>query len=232
MKELIRQIVVFGNFNKFDFSSINKFSDFISEHNLTMNAAPDYNAVSANGQIEITIGFANQNPVSMRPVFYNADRTLSIFIGTTRIHIEQANQNVDTYNDFTALAYSFFEQIFKDDSNLINRIAVNGKFVQKQEEINNNIFAEIFNKSDLYGECSNEFSFRVNTNIYSDKLDSNLNQIISYSKTFEIENNEKLPIQIIDYDYNTVIDETKTYSIEQINILIEEAKVYREKILN
>ena len=238
MKEYNRQIVIFGDFKSIGFNISNQMLDCINKYDLELDAAPDYISNNGiNGVIQINnINLMQQLPFvsqSMRPVLTTKDKNFSVFIGTTRIHVEENNSEIELYNNFIDKAKEIISEIIsKNEDCFINRLALNGKIVLEDINEMTKIYSNTFKESELYGTESDEFSFRINTKINSNKVNSEINKIISYNRTNEIlPNNETKPIIMIDYDYNTIRNENSRFNLEQLNYLIEEGIEFKSKII-
>ena len=229
MKEINRQIVIFGNFRAIDFDIVSKISDIVKKYDLSLDAAPDY--ISNNGLNGIVqfnnINILQQLPLvasTSRPVLTTKDKKFSIFFGSKRLHIEENDESISSYETFLQKAEDIISSILTVYTDItINRLAINGKILLEEVDRMDEVYHNTFKPAEIYGDNSEEFSFRINTKIYSDALQSSINKIISYNRTSEIlSNNTTKPIMIIDYDYNTVIDETKKYSFNGLRTLIKE----------
>lgn len=168
-----------------------------------------------------------------RPVLTTKDKKFSIFFGTKRLHFEENDEAISSYETFLKKSEDILSSILTAYSGMIiNRLAINGKILLEEVDKMNKVYHSTFKSSEIYGDNSDEFSFRINTKIYSDALKSSVNKIISYNRTSEIlPNNTSKPIMIIDYDYNTVIDETKRFSFNELKTLIKEGVEFKSKII-
>ena len=238
MKEINRQIVIFGNFQTIGFDIISRIPNIIEKYDLSLEAAPDYISNNGlNGIIQLNnINILKQLPLVTsisRPVLTTKDKKFSIFFGTKRLHFEENDEAISSYETFLKKSEDILSSILTAYSGMIiNRLAINGKILLEEVDKMNKVYHSTFKSSEIYGDNSDEFSFRINTKIYSDALKSSVNKIISYNRTSEIlPNNTSKPIMIIDYDYNTVIDETKRFSFNELKTLIKEGVEFKSKII-
>ena len=237
MREINRQVVIFGNFKSIGFNILPKINNLISEYNLNVTAMPDYiQAQSINGIVPINQiqNFLPQIVTStqMMPLLVNSKKDFSIFIGSNRIHVEQNDSTTEAYEEFLDSAIKIIATILKESKvTKINRLAVNGKLIiEDQKKINEN-FETIFKQSNLYDSSSDEYSFRVTTKEYSETLRSTVNKIIAFDRASEITNNsETKPIILISYDYNTIQNNNAEFEISDLSKLIKLAKEYKNQI--
>lgn len=238
MKELNRQVVVFGNFNTIGFEVKPELLEVMKRLNMSMDAAPDIiQANNINGVLPIDqINNIIPPMVSipkMRPLLTTKNRQFSVFIGTNRIHVEQMNTDTDSYNDFLCEAQKILACVLSDTvSTYINRLAVNGRILIEDVKAMDKSYQDTFKPSDLYGKSSNEFSFRINTIEKNEKLNNNINKIIAFNRTNEVLPEKPLhPIMLIEYDYNTVIEDEMRYNIDDLDKLIQVAKEFKSQII-
>lgn len=239
MKEYNRQVVIFGDFRSINFDITSKISDLMNKYKLTIIASPDYIPVNnLNGAIQINGLNMLQQPLpyianQMRPILINQDKNLSVFIGTTRIHVEETNAETNSYDKFLSSAQEIIEKIVSVSENIyINRLAINGKFIVDTAEQMDNIYQSTFKDSVLYGKSSDEFSFRINTKVQSKAIRSEINKIISYNRTSQIlPQNELKAIMFVDYDYNTTIKDDARFTVDDLSHIIKEGASFRSNII-
>ena len=97
----------------------------------------------------------------------------------------------------------------------------------------NKWYTNTFKSSDVYGDMSDEFSFYINTKFHDQDLNTEINKIIACKRANEVlPNNEMKPIMIVDYDYNTAINISAKFELSQLDTLINQAKEFKNKIIN
>ncbi len=233
MKELNRQVVIFGDFKSIGFEIKPELSAIMKRLSLSMDATPDF-IQPQNVPIEQINNFVPpiMGAPKMRPLLTTKNRQFSVFIGTSRIHVEQFNTDTNSYNDFLFEAKNLLSSILKGSSTFIDRLAVNGRVLFEDETKMDEIFKSTFKSSNLYGNSSNEFSFRINTVEKCEKLGMDANKIIAYERTNEVAlNNHFRPIMFVDYDYNTVIQSEIKYEIDDLDKLVEVAIEFKNQII-
>ncbi len=238
MKELNRQVVIFGDFNSIGFEINPQLSSIMKRLNLTMDASPDINqANNINGVLPIDQINNFIPPIvnvpKMRPLLTTKNRQFSVFIGINRIHVEQLNTDTVTYEDFLSEAKNILASVLSESSNtFINRLAVNGRVLLEDLDIMNKKYIETFKPSNLYGDISNEFSYRINTIEKCEKLNRNVNKIIACNRTNEVLPEKKVrPIMLIEYDYNTVVQEEDRYNLDDLDSLIAVAIDFKNEVI-
>lgn len=233
MKELNRQVVIFGDFNSIGFEIKPELSAIMKRLNLSMDAAPDF-IQPQNIPIEQMNNIVPpiMSVPKMRPLLITKNRQFSVFIGTNRIHVEQFNTETDSYNDFLSDAKSLLTSILRDNTTFIDRLAVNGRVLFEDTSKMDEIFKNTFKLSNLYGNSSKEFSFRINTVEKCDEIGIATNKIIAFERTNEaLPNNVFRPIMFADYDYNTVVQSEIQYNIDDLDKLIKIAIEFKNRII-
>lgn len=228
MKELNRQVVIFGDFNAINFEIQSKIPDVIAQLNLSLEGAPDFFLPN------VPIPGNNTNIPKLRPILksYDVENQFSIFIGTKRFHIEQINTDVESFDGFISQSLSIIRQILDLYPEVkMDRIAVNGRLLQDDQSVMDRVYQETFKPSLKYGEMSDEYSYRINTRITSATLKSSINKIISYIRTEETIMGQKIPVLIIEYDYNTVTNPSRRFELSDLIILSQEVKAFRNLLV-
>jgi|GEM_PF-6203618 hypothetical protein len=236
MEELVRQVVAFGDFKSIGFEVINQLNDIIKKYDMVLEATQDFSTrIERGNRVVFEVGVGQPVPTipQIRPVLVSKTRNFCVFIGASRIHVEERNASADTYEDFLTKAKEIFKDIIDRFSAIvINRIAINGKAVSRDIEKMKKVYSATFKESELYGTESNEFSFRINTIVQSQALNKSMNKIVEVNRVTEIDtNNKQQPSMFIDYDYNTVENIENTFSYDDIELLITEGIELRAKVL-
>lgn len=228
MNEIKRQIVVFGDFSSITFNAQVELGNILNKFGLKMSVTQD---ILAGVPVQ-TVNNMIPN-IEMRPVFMTEDKNFSLFIGTKRIHIEQIGEGAMSFDDFLARGKEIVSTILDVYKVNFNRLALNGRLSSYDKIFVDSLYGRIFNPSVLYGDSSEEFSFRINNVDCNQELNSNINKIISLNRTKEIlPDNNLTSVVIIDYDFNTVYDLSKTFTYENLEFFLNEACEFREVILN
>ncbi len=230
MKEAKRQFVVFGNFNTISLNNINLLDDIKNQFGLQINALPDI--ISPNQMGIQPVFFQSVPSVSIRPVLQSEDKKTSIFFGSSRLHVEQLEQDVETYDEFFSIALNALNAIYNTYQIKINRIAINGQLLCFDKQDMEKAYSKYFKKSDLYGESSNEWQFRINTNKKDEELDCEINQIISFSRNKLFDKVGVLTDALQSaYDYNTKYGLNKLFTIKDIEIFNKKAYEFRKSFI-
>ena len=232
MIEKKRQIVIFGNFNSITFDSLTSFSEIKNEYKFQINAMPDI-----PNEVRTPVGqpvVINPNGLNIRPVFQSEDKKTSVFFGLSRIHIEQLDQDVDSYDEYYNMAIKVIQVIVENSSVTINRIAINGQILDFDKEAMESRYTKIFKKSKLYGENSDEWQIRINTKEKINTLSCEINKIISYARGFVFETLTGEPKEslITTYDFNTKQGLNREFSLEEIKDFYSLGYEYRKNLLN
>lgn len=235
MKEIDRQLVAFGNFKSIDFGTINELNDIIKEYSFTIEAAQDFptNDGVAQDAVKISITQTISTVPQIRPVLFNKDRTINIFFGSNRLHIEEINADSLTYDVFLQMGKKILNTIINRFGHItINRIAINGKLISEDEDVMNAIYSNTFKSSKWYGDKSQEYSFRINTITDSPALKCKMNKIIAINRTHQIQKDKPLTsVMLIDYDYNTVENKDAEFNYDAFGSLIEEGSQFRLSLI-
>lgn len=236
MVELVRQVVAFGDFKTIGFEALNKFNEFIEKYSLSVEAAQDISFKEDIPPAGVQIRFDQPLPFirQARPILINKSNTINIFLGTTRMHVEQRNADTETYLQFLDFAKEFFCLVSSSIADVsINRIAVNGKLLIEDLSKMDDLYSLTFKESNLYGKRSDEFSFRINTVIDSTALNAKINKIISVARITENQpDSQPKPLMFIDYDYNTIDNKEYRFDFSQMSMLITEGIDFKTKVIN
>lgn len=238
MREINRQVVIFGNFKSIGFNIVTQLGDIIKKYEFTIEAVPDFiqqkgpNGIQLNQIIPVSFipqVFSQQN---FRPALKSKVYNLAVFIGSNRIHIEQNDSTTELYNQFLTSAVEILNKIVEKNNGItINRLALNGNIILEDTKKIKELYSNTFKPSPLYGTNSDEFAFRINTKEESKELRNTVNKIISFERTNEIlQNQETRPIVLVNYDYNTAPNEKSIYSLDDLNVLINLTKKYKTLI--
>lgn len=232
MIEKKRQIVIFGNFNSITFDSLTSFVEIKKEYKFQINALPDLPNDVRNpvGQPVVI----NSGGLNIRPVFQSEDKKTSVFFGSSRIHIEQLDQDTESYDEYYNMATKVIEVIVKSSLITINRIAINGQILDFDKEAMESRYTKVFKKSKLYGENSDEWQIRINTKEQMNTLACEINKIISYARGFVFETFTGQPKQslITTYDFNTRQGLNREFTLAEIKEFYALGYEYRKNLLN
>lgn len=223
--EQTRQFVIFGNFSKINFENLNKISDFKQKYSFQIDAQPDMPNVSVKQPIV-------QENLPIRPVFKSLDGKTIIFFGSSRIHVQQINSKIDSYQDFNKLALEMIKAITLQFELSINRLAINGTLIVKNEEKINELYKMFFKENGIFSSDSDEWQFRVNDKEFIEEINSGINKIIFLNRTKINESNSTSDVLLVSYDYNTQINSNNKFQMSQIEKFNIFAQDYREKIIN
>lgn len=223
--EQTRQFVIFGNFTKINFENLNKFAVFKEKYSFQIDAQPDMPNILVNQPVV-------QNNVQIRPVFKTADNNTIIFFGSSRIHIEQVNSTIDSYNDFNHLALELVFTICSQFELSINRLAINGTLIVRDTDKINSLYKMFFNENKIFTPNSDEWQFRVNDKEFIEKINSDVNKIIFLNRAKINDSNNLSDLLTISYDYNTQVNLKNNFQSNQINDFNVLALEYRNKIIN
>lgn len=234
MLEMDRQVVIFGNFNAITFNSIEQLSIIAKKYSLQFGAQPDIVFPQPKEFVQPIMHPQNQMSIFLpsRPVLNSSDGKIIVFLGSSRIHVEQKDADSNSFEEFKSMAIDIICQLLTLFKVSVNRVALNGQFSSDDAGIINKQFDSAFKKSELYNSSSKEWQFRINTIEVDDKLGCELNKIITSSCAPVVSRDGGLNIVLQKmYDYNTRIENNKIFSVEEIKIFIDTAAKYREKVL-
>lgn len=228
MKELNRQVVIFGNFNSVTFESILELSDLREKYSLQVNAMPDLPPLPNPKQpINVHLGV-----VTSRPILQTSDKKITVFFGSTRIHIEQIDSPSESYTMFNDMAIDIILNVIKRFGLTVTRVALNGKLYSDSKDLNEKVFNSIFNKSKLYANTSNEWNLRICDKESNSELGCEINKIAQYARGKFIDvNGQELDGLIATYDFNSQVNGGKIFAEVDINKFSKLAKEYRALFL-
>lgn len=227
-----RQFIAFGNFAEISIANISPLNEVVKTYNLSVMALPDViePSITANGIQQFTIP---AQPVGLRPAFQSEDKQTTIFLGTSKVYIEQVDKSVDSFPDFIKMSVNLITDIINRYSVTINRVAINGQLSGYAQEARDKLYVKFFNKTALYGDVSDEWQFRINTKVNVEELNCEINKIVSFNRGEFIINNRIVPDMLFSvYDFNTKRGIDKLFNLEDINKFIELGNVFRETIVN
>lgn len=230
MIESNRQFAIFGNFNAINFDNLNLFDDFKEKYKLNLSALTEIPEPINQPQQPSIINFST-GPAISRPCFKSSDNNIIIFLGSSRINIEQKEQSVETYDVFNFFALEFLKILKEKFEININRLAINGQLAtDKLDLVKPNTF---FKPSKVYSETPDEWNFKTNSKELDKSLNCMLNKIANYGRGIYVNSsNEVKEMLIISYDINTCIDTTKDFSYEDILTFNKIGVTYRNYFLN
>ena len=234
MLEMDRQVVIFGNFNAITFNSIEQLNKIAKKYSLQFGAQPDIVLPQSKDFAQPIMLSQNQMSISLpiRPVLNSPDGKIIVFLGSSRIHVEQKAADSNSFEDFKFMAIDIICQLLDLFNVSVNRVALNGQFSSDDAGIIDKQFDSVFKKSELYNSSSKEWQFRINTVEVDNKLGCELNKIITSSCVPVVSREGGLNITLQKmYDYNTRVENNKIFSIEEIKTFIDTATKYREKVL-
>lgn len=234
MKELNRQFVIFGEFKSIVLNNINRLDEIKNKYKFQINAVPDMLELPTLNVVGQPPFAFNSNPVDIRPIFQTLDMKTNVFFGSKRIHIEQLNQETDSYSNFNSMAVEIIKAImlaYKDEIK-VNRVALNGQISGFDETAMDKIYSDTFKKSSLYGEHSKEWQFRVNTVFEDSTLKSSLNKIVSFMRGTVYDNKKSaIDTLIAVYDLNTIRNNDKVFTVDEIDYFNNLGCQYRNSII-
>ncbi len=230
MKEILRQFVVFGNFNSVTFDSIMKFSELRERYKLQTNSIPDM-PVGAPMPINGAIASVRV-PVDGRPIFQSSDRKFSIFFGSRRIHVEELDGDSENYQEFNKNSLEIVCEIIKTLELKVNRVALNGRLFNDNLDWIKQTFSRVFNKSNLYSENSNEWQFRIASKDANLELGCEINKIAAFTRGIFLDNVGKNQNGVIaNYDYNTQVNIDKIFTEDEMRLFNNFAQEYRKQFV-
>ena len=233
MLEMDRQVVIFGNFNVITFNSIEQLNIIAKKYSLQFGAQPDIVLPQSKDFVQPIMLSQNQMSIPLpRPVLNSSDGKIIVFLGSSRIHVEQKDADSNSFEEFKSMAIDIICQLLTLFNVSVNRVALNGQFSSGDAGIIDKLFDSVFKKSELYNSSSKEWQFRINTVEVDNKLGCELNKIITSSCVPVVSREGGLNIILQKmYDYNTRVENNKIFSIEEIKTFIDTATKYREKVL-
>ena len=230
MIEKNRQIVIFGNFNGINFDSLVLFSEIKDKYKLQISAMPDIPVEAVKGGTPVIVNAVNN--LNIRPALQSEDKKTTVFFGASRIHIEQLDQTMDSYEQFYGMALEIISDILQKIKVVVNRIAINGQIVNYQQEIMDAAYKKIFKKSTLYGDTSDEWQFRITTRENNDKPSCVINKVISYTRGFVFEpTGQAKAVLATVYDFNTKQDLSREFELDEIKEFYTLGCEYRNNLL-
>lgn len=219
MVEQTRQFVLFGDFNSITFDVIARLQDSINKYGLHISAAPD-NGVQIPMPLPVQGlgGLSNQafgvfSPG--RPVLQTSDLKKNVFFGSGRLHIEEINQILESYDDFCVMAKYILKNIIEVFGVKIGRIAMNGQFICDDLSTINKLYDKTFSKSNVILDASEEWQYRINNITNNEALRCKFNNIISMNRIVSFDAiGKRQDVLSIAYDINTLhgIDKLFTYN--------------------
>ena len=222
--EKSRQFVIFGNFSRISFEKLNLLSDIKEKYKFIVDAQPDAHATITNQPVI-------QNNISVRPVFKSLDNKTMVFFGSSRIHIQQLDSSINSYEDFNLLSIEIVKKICEVFNLTVNRLAINGTLVITNPEKMSKILKLFLKENTLFSYESDEWQFRINNKIFSEEIESEINKIIFFNRTNVINVDKDTSVLLVSYDYNTQINDNKIFSIESIMTFNKIAKEYRTEVI-
>lgn len=223
--EKSRQFVIFGNFSKISFEDLNLLSDIKEKYNFVVDAQPDVPVTITNQPIA-------QKNISVRPAFKSLDNKTTVLFGSSRIHVQQSDSSISSYEDFNLLSVEIIKKVSEVFNLTINRLAINGTILITNSEKINNFSKLIFKDNKLFSYDSDEWQFRINNKEFSEEIDSEVNKILFFNRTKIINLNNDTNILLLSYDYNTQINDNKLFNIESVMSFNIIAKEFRNKVIN
>ncbi len=237
MLEQNRQIVLFGDFNAITFDAIDKLIDIKTKYGLHIQAAPDYNIPNVipqqnriNGPMVLpgSLGVIAQG----RPVLQTSAGTLSIFLGSGRLHVEEINQAHESYDAFCDKAKDILKSILSAFDVKIVRVAMNGQLFDCDANIMNTLYANIFNQSKVILSNSDEWQFRINNITTNKELQCDFNNIISMNRNINFDTSgKKQDVLSITYDINTRPGIDRLFSYDDIEVFCKQGNLFRDILL-
>lgn len=225
MKEINRQFVFFGNFNSIKIDDIADLKELKDEYHFQTSAMPDI--IFATQPVQ-----PNQIPIMqnlpIRPLFQTEDKSTTVFFGSTRIHVEQINNDSESFEDFKEMATRILNEVKNKFDLKINRVALNGQLYFSESSKMEKIFADTFKKSKLHDLKSNEWQARIVTKDFNQSLNCNINKIVFYSRGI-FENQEEGMIS--SYDFNTEPGIDKIYNDQEISDFFKLGCEYRRDFI-
>lgn len=223
MIEKKKQLVIFGAFDGIDFESISNLLELKTKYPFILIGKEEVQTfpISASRPIDIP-------PTVIRPVLMTPDKKFSVFFGRKRIHVEELDSDVLTYDDFISKAEDLIVSIMSSFKLSINRIAVNGIAMSTDQNYSNKIFNKFFKKNSFNDQMSDDWGFRVNYK-FINKEQKPINRIITANQRKELIDNQPTDALYITYDYNTFPNQT--FSDKEIGSFIKEAIGFRKKVL-
>lgn len=225
MKEQVRQFVIFGNFNSINFENVNVLENVKKQFDFQINGEPDIPTMKSFEPII-------QQNIVIRPVLKSSSSNFSVFFGTERIHVQELDCSVDTYDEFLTNSLEIIKNICEKYGLIINRIALNGTILIDEKEKQNAIFSKVLCSNDMFDNNPDECQFRVNKKVFDTILECNINKIFSINKGKIISPNGPQDIYAISYDYNTEIGTQNNFDLDKINSFSKEGLNYRDKVVN
>lgn len=226
--ETKRQFVIFGNFSKISFEELNLLSDIKEKYNFVIDAQQDVPVVPATILNQPII----QSNISVRPTFKSLDKKTTILFGSSRIHIEQLDSSINSYDEFNLMAIEIIKKVSKVFNLTINRLAINGTILITDEDKMNSFLKLFFKKNILFTYDSDEWQFRINNKMFSEEINSEINKILFFNRTKVINTNKNTNILLLSYDYNTQINDTKLFNIDSVMTFNKIAKEFRTQVIN
>ena len=217
--EQSRQFVIFGNFATINFENIVDLHELKEKYSFQIDAQPEAQNPSTGQMI-------------IRPVFKSSDNKTIVFFGTSRIHVQQKDETVESYDAFNALSLELLTSIWSTFNLTVNRIAINGNVLIKDSKKMSEIFSIIFKENVFFKTQSDEWQFRINDKEYVDNLNCEVNKIISFNTVAASNPAKQNSMLVLSYDYNTRINNNNNFEIEQLNVFNNFAKKFRLKIVN
>lgn len=227
MQEITRQFVIFGNFKSVTFDDILKLSILKEKYSLTVNAMPDIIQIVQ----PIQFGVPPRIPES-RPLLQSADKRISVFFGTERIHVEELDGSSEKYDDYNKMALDIICQVVNQFKLNVNRVALNGQLFNDDKDWMQKAFNRTFNKSNLYSDNSEEWQFRVGSKDYESTLGIEVYKITEYVRGVFRDNLNNNRVGVMaNYDFNTKIQSDKFFNESEIIQFNKLAQKFRENFI-
>lgn len=228
MLSINRQFVIFGNYNGISFNDVMQLENVIKEFSFQFGAMPDILPLRRiNEPISTSLPFA-QN----RPAFQSIDKRITVFFGTSRIHVEEVDGDSDKYDDFMRMSLKIINAIIEKMEIKINRVAINEQLFSDEDTWMNLIYQNLFKSSHLYGATSDEWQVRIRSKEELAKFSCYANKIVTYIRGSILDNRGKNRVGLIaGYDYNTQANAQILFSKDDIELFIENAISYRNTFI-
>ncbi len=224
MIEKQRQFALFGNFKHITFDAIVE-SDIRKMFDMLVNSSIDIPDITNTTQPSFQM-----NPAA-RPLLQSKDGTQSIFVGTSRIHIQQQDDMCEGYEAFMENAIALCTELYTNFDIKPYRLAYNGVFANFDNNTTSHLYDKLFNTTEFTPKKQpDEWSVMTNNASKDQKLDATINHVLSIVRQENILDNSGTPIGplTITYDCNTSLSSSKIYSLEDCKRFSTISKDFRE----
>ncbi|MDY0278812.1 MAG: hypothetical protein RBQ97_12090 [Acholeplasma sp.] len=228
MKEFEKQIVIFGNFEYLDFNNVMKIKDFFESYDMYLEGTPDFPKDLQFRDLQPRI---ITEPPLIRPMFINKAKSKRVVFGTFRINIEEYDNSIHKYDEFSLFAERLFSILFSDFGIKPNRLAVNGRLVQDLDKLTS-YYEKFISNISISGDIGS-FGFNVEKIEYVEELKSNINKILNIQKAnVGLIGKPGSDCILTSYDFNTIIQTQVLYTFEDYQTFKHMSDKYRNSIIS